>query len=158
MAGLAVKKKDVKGAETEHLDVEKAPPGANAAMLSAEKASTPWKPYRTLDVPEHLKEPGFVYRWCNSDQKNINKKLSEQWQVVDTLSKVHNPNVPTNYGKRIDTSTTVAGMVLMKLPKRLAAERKLYYDNVTNKNTEEIHKKFKNNVPGSFGAVSIENG
>ena len=108
-------------------------------------ATEPWKPCSTLHIPEKLKDPCYDYRWCDNTSKNIRSKTVEGWQIDDKLSKMFSPDVPTNYASSVTSATEVAGMVVMKLPKVVAKQRKEYYANKTKENTDQINRKFSEN-------------
>jgi len=103
----------------------------------------PWAPCNTMHIPHHMKDPGYDYRWCENIAKNIRAKLVEGWQIDDKLSKMFTPDVPTDYAKSLTSAIEVAGMIVMKLPKSLAKQRKEFYASKTEDNASQINRSFK---------------
>lgn len=96
------------------------------------RPTAPWRPAKVLDIPAHLKDPRFTYRFVNTKKEgNELKKLQEGWEYDHELSK----KLTEHYGsiRTIRDGTPTDGvyrmreMILMRIPKELAESRNQYY-------------------------------
>jgi len=113
------------------------------------KASTPWKPARLLDIPEHLKDPSFTYRWCTTNKPgNIRKKQSEGWIIDKELSKkLATDLVPTiEDGKPLDGVVGIRELIVMKIPNEKAQARKEFYQQRGEMATQAKQQELDNEV------------
>lgn len=92
-------------------------------------STKPWKQARVLDVPEKYKDPRYVYRWVNKSDVSFRKKLSEGWIVDKEIAKklILEKTIMDSDAK--DGTTQVRGLILMKLTKEAAEQRKKFYAN-----------------------------
>ncbi len=119
-------------------------------------ASLPWKPAKTLDIPELYKDKRFVYRWVNMKKDgNVQRKVSEGWEIDKVLSKklLHIAK-PLEYGSDLDDTIQINGMIVMRMPKEIAEKRKEYYNKVTNSKAAAIISEFQNRVPSGYVEVA----
>ena len=86
-----------------------------------------FSPARVLDVPAHLKDPNFSYRWCSKNKPGrIQQLLSEGWVQDDELAKkIHRPSMKD--GASLDSTTQVRELILMKLPIAMKEARDNFY-------------------------------
>ncbi len=119
------------------------------------KATTPWKPARVLDIPKHLKDPAFVYRWVDKDKPgNVRKKLSEGWEIDKELTKKMTGVRTATDGSNIDGTMQIREMIVMKIPKELAEARNKYFSERTKDNLEAEQNKFRGKTEGhSYGEI-----
>lgn len=118
------------------------------------KATTPWKPARIMDIPSHLKDPAFTYRWCDKKKEgNIQKKESEGWIIDKELSKKMTTlaNKTIVDGTPLDGTMQLRELIVMKMPKEMAAERAIYYARKSSKSMEDAKKKFETEARGIGG-------
>ena len=94
-------------------------------------------------LPEPDKQPGYEYRWIrvstlnNADARNISKSLREGWEAVkvDEQPKFQlliDPN------SRFQDNIEIGGLLLCKMPKEFLQQRKDYYDQITQQQTEAV--------------------
>ena len=124
------------------------------------KATTPWRPARKLDIPEHFKNPAFTYRWCDKNKPgNIQRKMSEGWEVDKELSRKLTAIATRtiNDGSPLDGTAQVAELVVMRMPKEMAASRSEYYakrsEMAINDAQEDLKRKTEGRV---YGGVKEE--
>lgn len=93
--------------------------------------TTPWKPSKKLNIPEHMKDPRFVYRFVNTKKEgNELKKLDEGWEYDKELSaKLATIGAMRgiNDGTPLDSVYRIRELVVMRMPKEMANERNKYY-------------------------------
>ena len=93
------------------------------------KVTRPWKPARVLDIPQHLKDPNFVYRWGNKHKLgNIQKKVREGWIIDKELSAKLSLESTVQDGTPLDGTVQMRELIVLKMPKELAESRKAYFD------------------------------
>ena len=116
--------------------------------------NTPWEPAKVLDVPAHLKDPNYVYRWVNKEKPgNIRKKLSEGWEIDEKLAKKLDVELPKTIqdGSSVDSSHNVRELILMRLPKERKEARQKYFDSLI-RTTKDVEDSLKENTGGtSYG-------
>ena len=92
------------------------------------RVTTPWKPASRIEIPEHLKIPGFRYRSCNTSQTgNIEKKKAEGWIVDKELSKKMEHIATIDDSKKLDGTTRFRELIVMRMPEEMAKSRDEYY-------------------------------
>ena len=105
-------------------------------MSQLSPSNVSWKPARVLDIPSHLKDKAFTYRWVDGGSIRINQLLSEGWIVDKQLAtKIleMNKSKTIDDGKPLDSTLKVRELVLMKLPIELKAARDAFYLSRSNK-------------------------
>lgn len=105
-------------------------------MNQVSPANVSWKPARVLDIPSHLKDKAFTYRWVDGSSIRINQLLSEGWIVDKQLAaKIleMNKSKTIDDGEPLDSTLKVRELVLMKLPMELKAARDAFYLSRSNK-------------------------
>lgn len=121
------------------------------------RVTTPWKPARKLDIPEHLKNPAFVYRWCDKNKPgNIQKKMSEGWEVDKELSRKLTAIATRtlNDGSPLDGTAQIAELIVMRMPKEMAASRNEYYAKRSEMATKEAQEDLKRRTGGqAYGEI-----
>lgn len=121
------------------------------------RVTTPWKPARKLDIPEHLKNPAFVYRWCDKNKPgNIQKKMSEGWEVDKELSRKLTAIATRtlNDGSPLDGTAQIAELIVMRMPREMAASRNEYYAKRSEMATKEAQEDLKRRTGGqAYGEI-----
>lgn len=121
------------------------------------KVTAPWRPARKLDIPEHLKNPAFVYRWCDKNKPgNIQKKMSEGWEVDKELSRKLTAIATRtlNDGSPLDGTAQIAELIVMRMPKEMAASRNEYYAKRSEMATKEAQEDLKRRTGGqAYGEI-----
>lgn len=98
----------------------------------------PWKPARTLEIPQHLKDSRFVYRFVERLRPgNLRKKLDEGWEIDTKLGKKLNDmygglQKTLDDGSPIDSTVQMRELIVLRMPKVIHEERAKYYFNRTN--------------------------
>lgn len=122
--------------------------------------TTPWKPASYLNIPEHLKVKGRVYRWLKIDRPgNIDKKQAEGWTIDTELTKkMKRISVPTLMdGKGIDSTLQVREMVVAWMPEEIAQARRKYYSDKAvsaQKSAQNKYRKEAKDLAGEYGGGS----
>jgi hypothetical protein len=110
--------------------IEKEPTGEEPEKKAS---TTPWKPAKRLNIPEELKDPRFVYRFVNTKREgNEVKKQDEGWEYDMELSvKLKQrglaPLRGIEDGTPLDSSYRIRELIVMRMPKEMAASRNKYY-------------------------------
>lgn len=141
--------------------IQAPPPSIEAAPEPVKhRVTTPWRPARILDIPEHLKNPAFVYRWCDKNKPgNIQKKMSEGWEVDKELSRrlTAIATRTVNDGTPLDGTAQIRELVVMKMPKEMAASRNEYYAKRSEMATKEAQEDLKRKTGGqAYGEIREE--
>lgn len=97
-------------------------------------STTPWKPYKRLNIPSYLKDPRYVYRFVNTKKEgNQERKLAEGWEYDRQLTKkLAERNLlgvtrSVNDGTPLDSLYRVRELIVMRMPKEMAEARNKYY-------------------------------
>lgn len=107
--------------------------------------ATHWAPAALL--PEINKEPGWAYRWIRTsmvgqaDATNVSAKMREGWEPVK-LSEHPELRLYAVDGSRFQDSVEIGGLMLCKAPEEFVDQRKAYYNNQTQSQTEAIDNSF----------------
>lgn len=121
------------------------------------RVTVPWNPAKIWGIPEKYRDPSFVYRGFDADKPgNIRKRLSEGWEVDKELSKKMDLVPATiNDKTRLDGTTQVRELLVMRLPKEMAEQRNKYYSE--RRATKKEENKFVNRIgTNSYGSMIIK--
>jgi hypothetical protein len=94
----------------------------------------PWKPPSLLDAPPPPE--GFTHRWIRSevrgfdDRKNVSARMREGWELV-RKDEYPNFEAPTIDSGRYEGVFGVGGLLLARIPVEIVAERREYFDQMT---------------------------
>ena len=94
----------------------------------------PWKPPSLLDAPPPPE--GFTHRWIRSevrgfdDRKNVSARMREGWELVRKDEYPHF-EAPTIDSGRYEGVFGVGGLLLARIPVEIVAERREYFDQMT---------------------------
>lgn len=105
-------------------------PKTSPKKVSRGVSTTPWKPSRVLDIPQHLKVKGFTYRWASKNQVGrIQKLISEGWEIDTELSKKLSTAIPKTIidGSPLDGTVQRRELIVMRIPDEMADARRAYY-------------------------------
>lgn len=113
-------------------ELEETLEGTRTPRKTREQAERPkvWQPASTL--PEHDKQPGYVYRWVRvatmgqNDPRNISSKLREGWEPV-RIEEQPQFRMLVDPDSRFKDNIEVAGLLLCKAPKELMGQRKAFF-------------------------------
>lgn len=106
---------------------------------------THWAPAALL--PEINQEPGWAYRWIRTsmvgqaDATNVSAKMREGWEPVK-MSEHPELRLEVVEGARFKDSVEVGGLMLCKAPAEFIEQRKAYYNNQTQSQTEAVDNSF----------------
>jgi hypothetical protein len=114
--------------------------GDTTSVKEVKKGRKPsWRPASRLgflDTPD-----GFRARWCNSDEANIQKKMTEGWVPVNKTTFPGAAHLRTGAAKEVAEGQNLGSavryreMVGMMLPKDIYEARTEYFKNETVNNT-----------------------
>lgn len=131
------------------------------------RVTTSWKPATLLDIPKHLKDPDFVYRFCDKNRDgNIDKKIAEGWEIDKELSRKMRQGRPTlDDGAGLDTTLGIRELIVMRMPVETAEARRKYYAEKTEgamkKQVDQLKKDLKD-AAGEYddspeiGSIKVE--
>jgi hypothetical protein len=100
-----------------------------------------WTPPELLPEPD--KQPGYEYRWVrvstlnNADPRNISAKLREGWEPV-TLEEQPKFKLLVDPNSRFSDNIEIGGLLLCKTPAEFVEQRKQYYTQQTQSQTEAV--------------------
>ena len=104
-----------------------------------------WQPASNLPEPD--KQPGYSYRWVrvsslgNADPNNISKKLREGWEPV-RIEEQPQFRMLVDQDSRFKDNIEVAGLLLCKVPDEFMEQRRAYYANQTQAQTDSVDNNF----------------
>ncbi len=123
------------------------------------RVTTPWKPATLLDIPEHLKDKDYVYRFCDRKREgNIQKKLAEGWEIDKELSKKMKQAKPTlEDGSNLDGTMGIRELVVMRMPKETAEARNKYYADKASGAMKNSAQELKKELgDAEYGDITVE--
>lgn len=134
---------------------EKSEPAQESApAVKKHRVTKPWQPASLLHIPEDLKNPDYVYRFCVNEESrpgNIRKKLAEGWEIDKTLLKemkkrglLHAPTLDD--GQSLDDTLTIREMVVMKMDKETAKSRNQYFERRASDAADSAKSKYKSDA------------
>lgn len=119
----------------------------------------PWKPARSLEIPQHLKDSRFVYRFVERLRPgNLRKKLDEGWEI-DTklgkkLSEMYGGLQKTlDDGSPIDSTVQMRELIVLRMPKVVHEERAKYFFDKTNIDSNRIKGDMNNSLRKTAGEM-----
>lgn len=100
-----------------------------------------WAPPSTL--PEPIKQDGWRYRWIrtaaygNSDNANVSSKFRQGW--VPVKAEEH-PEIVIlrDRNSQFQEHIEIGGLLLCKMPERMARQRNEYYRNLAERQLESV--------------------
>ena len=100
-----------------------------------------WTPPSQLDAPPAPN--GFKHRWIRAaavgqmDQKNVSAKLREGWEFVraDEYPEMEWPAIDSG---RYEGVISVGGLMLARIPDEIVAQRKAYFEQLTQDKDEAV--------------------
>ena len=100
-----------------------------------------WAPPSQLDAPPAPN--GFKHRWIRAeavgqmDQKNVSAKLREGWEFVraDEYPEMEWPAIDSG---RYEGVIAVGGLMLARIPDEIVAQRKAYFEQLTQDKDEAV--------------------
>ena len=100
-----------------------------------------WAPPSQLDAPPAPN--GFKHRWIRAeavgqmDQKNVSAKLREGWEFVraDEYPEMEWPAIDSG---RYEGVIAVGGLMLARIPNEIIAQRKAYFEQLTQDKDEAV--------------------
>ena len=109
------------------------------------KRAEEWKPAGLL--PEFKKSPGWAYRWVRvsllnqADNLNVSSKMREGWEPVNIAD---HPELKFMVDRepKLKDSIEIGGLVLCKMPEEFIEQRKAYYRNRTEAQTQAVDNSF----------------
>ena len=129
----------------------------------SQRSRRPWQPSSILTIPAKFKDPKFVYRWCTKGKEgNIRRKLMEGWEMdTEVMKKMKAANYLQDRtmqdGESSGTNLTMREMVLMRMPKNVAAERQDYYQEKSVSAKRDAQRKYEEAMDGrGYGSVRFK--
>ena len=125
-----------------------------------------WEPAPALDQLDGLDRERWAYRWVDySNSQRLSRFVAEGWTFVNALegdTVVHNVQ-----GKRLtgwindpkhiqSTFREERGLILMKIPRKMAEARKRYYEGLTNEKTQSVTNQAKESGMQAGGIIHGE--
>ena len=120
-----------------------------------------WEPASNLQQLVGLDLVNFVYRWVDkSDPQNFARKVKEGWLVDNTVDGSRTEHTRAN---KLDNGANLTpsvkdsrGLILMKLPKKLAEARKKYYQKRADEQLGMVTQQIKQEGKGViYGDVRV---
>jgi hypothetical protein len=104
-----------------------------------------WVPPSLIpEIPEQFKDPNYTYRWVRVynngeiDNKNVSSKMREGYEPVKA-EEVPSMRFHTVTQGPFEGAIEMGGLLLCKLHKSLAAQRRTYYKNRNRMATESVN-------------------
>lgn len=120
-------------------------------QVVTKKGNASWQRARFLQVKN--KDPNFTYRWVNMNEENIEKKLDEGWDFVD--SKKDKVSVKKadglDVGASNDTRIKSRGAVLMKMPMDLKKARDAFHAEEVKRSVESLAQEASQGIKAQGG-------
>lgn len=109
--------------------------------------TSPWKPATLMGIPENLKNPNYVYRFCSKAREgNIEKKKAEGWEIDKELSKKMNLTPTVNDGKPLDGTLHIRELVVMRMRKEMKESRDKYYSDLAKGAVGSANNEYRENA------------
>lgn len=113
----------------------------------AVKGKPSWRPARMLDLENRAN--GYRYRWCDTDDANLRKKLAEGWVYVnkETGHPVEHIDPDLQHGgKSPDGSVKYRDLIVMALPEEIAQQRDEYFAELSKNQLEGVNENAASNM------------
>ena len=127
--------------ELNEVDVARAPRQSREETMR----SKVWQPASTLPEPD--KQPGYTYRWVRvstlgqNDARNISAAFREGWEPV-SINEQPQFKFMVDPDSRFKDNIEVAGLLLCKVPEEFMAQRRKYFEEKTQAQTESVDNNF----------------
>ena len=116
-------------------------PSRESETRSKTERRKPWAPPSQLDAPPAPN--GFKHRWIRAeavgqmDQKNVSAELREGWEFVraDEYPEMEWPAIDSG---RYEGVIAVGGLMLARIPDEIVAQRKAYFEQLTQDKDEAV--------------------
>ena len=96
-----------------------------------------WKRPDQMEVPEHLKNPDFGFKWARKDE--IDKAIAEGWEVARGAGGTLDYK-PYQSGQSLDGAVHLREMVLVRMPKAMVGQRNDYYRKINDDRMKSVKK------------------
>ena len=133
------------------------------------KARSVWKPANIIEIPERFKDPNFRYRCVNfKHEGRVMQKENEHWEVdkyivpkmrAEGYFGVSQSSLQD--GRPMDDTLRFRELIVMRIPKEIAEERKAYYagldamKNQLGNEDDDLHAKTGGR---SYGDIKVKRG
>jgi hypothetical protein len=128
-------------------------------VVEKKMATTPWRPAKRLNIPSDLKDNRFVYRFVNTKKDgNESRKQDEGWEYdMELTEKLKRRGTLANIrsledGTPLDTRYRIRELVVMRMPKEMAAQRNKYYLDKSNIDVGSMKDSMRQNISTSGGS------
>ena len=124
----------------------------SAKMEKKTRVTRPWEPAPLLTVKGE--DPNYTYRWV--DVGKLEKKLLEEWEVVQGVSKSgeRGGSITLSDGTQIDSCIRKRELILCRMRKDRAEAREKYYRELRRKSMkrpkEELAESIGNSMIGDM--------
>jgi hypothetical protein len=104
--------------------------------------ATNWKPATLLNIPEHMKDSNYHYRFVDTARPyNVQKRLEEGYEVDKELSnKLSQIPGTINDGSTVDGTSRARELLVMRCRKEVAEGRKQYIKNKTMQTEQSLNR------------------
>src|SRR3990167_10751312 len=95
-----------------------------------------WKRPDAMGIPEHLKTPGYRYKWVRKDR--LAYRVDEGWEVVPVQNgklMKENPD-----GVNMDKAYHLRELILCRMPEEMAKQRDAYFQKKAQEPLKEIRE------------------
>jgi len=114
-----------------------------------DEATDSWRPARITDIPESMKRPDREYHFFLDNPNSIRKRQMERWHIDTEIAGL----MAATYGARtLAQGTTLDGcyrvneLILMWMPKTVAASRTKYFQDMARMETGTMKRIMKQEV------------
>jgi len=106
-----------------------------------------WRPPSLLPDPDP--RPGYVHRWVRyglagaMDSKNVSERRREYWEPCKIEDYPEFGHMVMDHGDKASGNIEIGGLVLCRMPERIAAQRQAYYDRLNRNQISAIDDQLK---------------
>jgi len=138
-------------------DVAAETTGEEPATKKKSKVTAPWRRSRLLDIPEELKEPGFVYKLANTRKVGRIRELELQGFEVDKKLSAKMKGYE-RFDKNLDGTYQVNELLVMRISVEGAELRKREYSREANGAQERNEEEVRENLGNGMSLYTPEEG
>lgn len=131
-------------------------PARSASTREDEAREMNWSPPSNL--PEPNPEEGYRFKWVRrsvvgaTDPTNVSKKMREGWEPV---SRGEHPELALHAEGETD-EIVVGGLVLCKMPERMAEQRNDHYRQQAQRQSEAVDSRYQNESDSRMPVLPTE--
>lgn len=130
------------------------------AQEQKKKGNPSWKPANVVDVLN--KEDGYRYRLVNKEERNLQKKKQEGWEILSGMNSgktsIESGYGRINDGKPLTSVLEGSDYVVARLPEEIGKQRDEYYNQRSQMMTKSLYRDTRKEIGKNTGGQTTIHG